>query len=200
MEKFWGVAAGVVSVAGYVPYIRDILLKTSQPQRASWLIWSFQYSVLFWAQAAKGGAESLWLIGLQLAGVLAVSILSVRFGTGEFTRRTWLLLAAVSAGLVLWYFTSDAAIALLISIGIETIGTLLTVIKTYRDPANESLSMWICSSVAGFIGIFAISPGADPILYLYPASLVLIDSSVVVASWLGRQQNKAVVSGEELAE
>ena len=53
-------------------------------------------------------------------------------GVGRFLNRTdYLILAAAGVGLLLWYFTENAAYALAITISISLLGGSVTVTKAY---------------------------------------------------------------------
>ncbi len=188
MEKFFGIAAGIVGIIGYAPYIRDILAGQTKPERASWLIWSLEYGALFFAQLAKGATDSLWLVGLQMLGMTAVFILSVRYGAGGFSKGKIALLLCVCAALVSWYLASDPTIALFILIAIEASGVVLTVKKVYKDPGSETLVMWALIGTAGLLGIPSVGAGSAAILYLYPVALIFMNYAVVIASWMGTRK------------
>ncbi|HKU18198.1 MAG TPA: hypothetical protein VJP80_02895 [Candidatus Saccharimonadales bacterium] len=183
-----GLGAGVVGAIGYIPYIRDTLRHKTRPDRASWLIWTAEYAVLFSAQAAKGATNSLWLPGLQLAGVVIVAALSIKHGEGRFTARSCLLLGLVALGLLAWYCTSNALLALLISLAVETSGLVLTMIKTYKDPASETMSMWVLAGIGGVLGIVAVGSTANYALYIYPIFLATMCFGVVGVAWLGTRR------------
>lgn len=198
MVETLGLIAGGIGIIAYAPYVRDILARRTRPERASWLIWSLEYSVLFAAQIAQGATHSLWLIGLQLLGVLVICGLSVVYGAGRFSRRDIALLMCAGVSLCAWYFTNNAALATVLLISVEIIAVLPTVIKTYRDPASETLSTWALIGVAGLLTLPVVA-GGSPMLYMYPASLVLINFGVVAAILYGRrQQAPRMLATEEL--
>lgn len=187
MREYVGLAAGLVGVVGYIPYVRDIVRGAARPDRASWFIWSLQYTLLFFTQLAGHAANTLWLPGLQLAGVLVVAALSIRYGMGVFDRRTWLLLAGVLVALGLWYVTKNATVALCTSLAIEAVGVALTAYKAYKDPASETLTMWSCVVLGSLLDTVAIARGASAALYIYPIALAAMNASVVIAQLLGRR-------------
>ncbi len=189
---FLGLLAGIVGIAGYIPYVRDILRNSTRPDRASWLIWLLEYTALFIAQFNVGAKESLWLIGLQLLGVFCIWVLSFRYGVGAFDRRSKLLLLAVGTVLLIWYLSHSAATAILLLLAVEMTGVALTSRKVYKQPGSETLAMWILVSVAGAIGIAAVGPDADAILYVYPAALVMMGLGVVLASHIGARRHAAL--------
>jgi hypothetical protein len=199
MAELFGLLSGVIGVAGYIPYTRDILRLTTKPDRVSWLIWSLEYTVLFLAQFAKGATNSLWLVGLQLLGVLLVSTLSLRYGVGGLDRRKIVLLACVALALILWYVTKNASVALCISLVVEASGVVLTAIKVYKQPDSETLAMWWLVGIAGVLGVPAVGRTTASILFVYPISLVVMSSCVVSAAWLGaRRANAGLLHDEEL--
>ena len=106
----------------FVPYIKDIFKNTTKPERASWLIWAILGLVIFFAQLAKGASNSLWFTGAQVLGDLTVFILAIKYGVGGLIKRDIIALFAAGLGLVLWYLTSEAAVALFIAIAIDATG------------------------------------------------------------------------------
>lgn len=190
MPELFGLLAGIVGIVGYLPYIRDILRHKTKPDRASWLIWTLEYGVLFFAQLNKGATGSLWLVGLQTLGVVAVFALSFHFGMGKIDRRSAVLLACICLALGAWYVTNDATVALLIALAVEASGVLLTTLKVYRHPGSETLTMWILVCIAGALGIPAIAAGSSAILYVYPLSLIVMSGCVIGAALLGTRKAK----------
>lgn len=184
-----GLAAGIIGVAGYVPYVRDILKGAAKPEQASWLIWALEYAVLFVAQMAAGATSSLWLIGLQLLGVVVIYCLSLRYGCGGFGLGKRLLLGCVFVAMAIWYMADNATLAIVLLLAVEASGVVLTAIKAYRQPGSETLTIWVMIGCGGLLTLTAIGYGKDPVLYLYPASLVLVNLCVVGAVILGAKRN-----------
>lgn len=183
-----GIVAGIVGVVGYIPYIWDIIRRKTKPDRASWLIWLIEYIALFVAQVRVGADNSLWLIGLQLIGVAAIALLSIRFGIGTLDRKSALLLAGVCATLVLWHFSDSATLAILLLLFVESIGVFLTARKVYRHPGSETISFWILISVAGALGVCAVGLHGAAILYAYPVALIGMGITVITASYWGARR------------
>lgn len=188
LSELFGIASGIVGLIGYAPYVRDIWKGSTQPDRVAWLIWTFEYAALFFAQASAGAQGSLWLIGLQLIGVVIIFGLSLKFGIGKFTIYTSILLVAILGSLVLWHTTKNAALAICLLLAVEASGVVLTAIKTYKKPRSETLSLWCLIALAGLLGIPAVGGNAAAILYLYPISLVIMSLSVIGASYMGARK------------
>ncbi len=187
MLQTFGIIAGILSLATNIPYLRDIFRRKTKPERATWFIWSVLNTTAFFSQLAEGASHSLWLNGVQAAGVIIIFLLSIKLGVGGFSRWDVSALIASGFGLVLWYFTNNAAIALFITIIIGAIGALLTIHKAYVYPDSETMSAWL---LAGTAGIFAaISVGTlDYVLLIFPMYIIISNYLVAAAMILGRRK------------
>ncbi len=197
-----GIASAILSTLAFIPYMRDTIGGTTQPQRASWLIWAVLGSIAFCSQVYEGATISLWFAGVQVASTMIILVLSVRCGSGRFLGRSdYYILAMAAAGLVLWYFTDSAVYALGISIGISLLGGVATVVKAYQDPDSETLSTWLIALAASCCAVFSVGK-LDWILMAYPLYLFTLYGSFVAAIVLGRLRTTAggvVASGVALA-
>lgn len=167
MLEFLGVLSGIFSASGYIPYIRDILARKTKPERASWLIWTVLTVIAFFTQFAKGASYSLWLPALETCGLTIVLFLSIQFGVGGLQKR-------------------DLA-ALYITIGIDAIGTILTVQKAYEKPETETLSTWLLVASAGILGMLAVGQW-NTILLSYPFYIFLANGATASAMLLGEKR------------
>lgn len=182
----FGVASGVLSTVAYIPYILDTIAKRTHPQRASWLIWSVLGSIAFISQIYEGATSSLWFAGVQVTGTIIVFLLSIKRGNGRFlSKNDYAILAAAGVGLVLWYFTENAAYALAITISISLLGGLATAVKAFHDPDSETLSTWIISFIASGCAMLSVGK-VDFVLLAYPVYLFTLYLSFIVAIALGR--------------
>lgn len=189
MLAIFGFISAVLSILMVVPYIRDIFLLKTKPERASWLIWTVLGFIAFFSQLAKGATDSLWLTGGQTLAVLIIVLLSIKYGMGGLTNRDIKALIAAAIGLIIWYITKEAAWALLIVVVIDSVGTLLTAIKSYEYPESETFSTWIMSGTSGIFGALAVG-AIHPILLAYPLYIVIANYTIVITMLLGKRKAK----------
>ena len=195
---YLGIAAGVLSTYAYIPYISDTIQRRTQPQRASWLIWSVLGSIAFASQVYEGATASLWFAGVQITGTITVFVLSIWVGKGCFlSKADKLILLTASLGLVLWYFTETAAYTLGITISISLLGGLATVAKAYKDPDSETLSTWVVSLIASACAVLSVGK-MDLIILAYPLYLFTLYFAFVVAILAGRMRSGYVSSSDDL--
>jgi len=189
MKETLGYISGILAILSAVPYIRNIFLLKTKPQRASWLIWSVLPSIAFFAQLSKGGTWSLLLTAGDLMTVLVIFILSIKYGVGGKTKLDIWALVGAGVGLLLWYITKEALAALLITIFVDFLGGMLTIIKTYKDPESETLITWMITGLAGFFGALSVWENNFSLL-VFPIWICLINFSVAITILLGRRKLK----------
>ncbi|HSX33361.1 MAG TPA: hypothetical protein VLF91_03435 [Candidatus Saccharimonadales bacterium] len=182
-----GIVSGVLAALAYLPYLRDILRGDAKPERASWFIWVVLAGIAFFTQMASGATSSLWFTGLDSAGALVVFVLALKYGSGGLTRRDQLGLLAAGVGLLLWYLTRHATIALFMTIIVDASGTVLTVLKTYEHPKTETYTMWLVVTIAGALAMFSVGSWNLSLL-AYPFYIFLANLAVVLAKFVGSRK------------
>jgi len=188
MLEVLGIVSGIIGFVCVFPYIQNILLKKTKPERASWFIWSVLGGIAFFSQLAKGATNSLWMTGIDTLGVLVTFILAIKFGSGGLNSRDIKALVVAFLGLVIWFFTKEAAYALFIVIVVDASGAILTILKAYEDPGSETMSTWILSGLSGLIAAFAVGQ-INWILLSYPLYICIANWSVAGAMLLGKQKS-----------
>lgn len=188
MQALFGSLTALLLIIGSVPYIIDILRGRTEPERATWLIWLVLSAIAFFSQSALGAGWSLVLPAADIVVLLGIFCLSLRYGAGGLVRRDTISLLLAGLGLLVWYFTQQPLLALLIIIAIDGLGAYLTVVKTYKLPGTETLSSWIIFTLSGLSGALAVGAWS-PYLLLYPAYIMAANGAVVAAILLGRRHS-----------
>jgi hypothetical protein len=186
MNEILGYASGVLVALSAVPYIRDILRRKTTPQRTTWLIWSILLAIAFFAQLAKGGTWSLLLTFADFSTVLIIYILSFKYGVGGRTKFDIWALVGAGIGLVMWYFTNEALTALLITIFIDFIGGLLTLVKAYKEPYSETFIAYMICASGAFLGVLSVGEWNFSLL-VFPAWICLFNFSIGMATVFGKR-------------
>ncbi|HTT54968.1 MAG TPA: hypothetical protein VMH35_26565 [Streptosporangiaceae bacterium] len=185
----WGLLAGLVGLAGYIPYLRDAWRRTSRPDPAAWLIWTVEYSVLLVAQAAQHPPwAALCLAALQLAGTAAVLAVLAARGDWRWGFGRGVLLGGAVAVLAVWPFTHAPGAAMCLVLVVEGAGMLLVILGGYRRPGSETPLTWKAFTVAGLLDLRALGGHAPRLLYAYPAFFVVMGTAVLIAITLGTRR------------
>ncbi|MEM7242968.1 MAG: hypothetical protein AAF429_12350 [Pseudomonadota bacterium] len=184
--EFLALTSVILTLVGYAPYIIDTITGRTSPQRASWLIWSVLGAIAVASLIYEEAGASLWFAVAQVGGTILIYILSFVFGSGTHLRKSdYRVLAAAAFGLVLWYFTEQAAYALAITITISLLGGMMTIKKAFLDPESETLSTWAIFLGASVLALASVDQ-AELIYYAYPAYLFTLYLGIVLAIFAGK--------------
>jgi hypothetical protein len=164
----FGSLAGLLGVANIVPYVRDVLRRTTRPHRGTWLIWSTLALLALGSQLADGARWSAVLVGTEAVCTSLVLVLSIRRGEGGLARGDLAALAIAGAGVVGWAVSSTPVIATAFVVAASGLGVALMLPKTWRDPFSETLSTYVLGAGAGVAGALAVG-GLHVSLLLFPA-------------------------------
>lgn len=187
MFLFFGVLSGVLSFIGYPPYIRDMLKGETRPERASWFLWIVLGLIAFSTQYVEGATYSLVLPFAHVVIMTIVFLLSFRYGIGGFSKRDRIGLLVAGIGLILWFITDKASIALFSSILIGAIGGVLTSVKSFYNPDTESLFLWVVSALSGLCALLSLEQ-ASGILLAYPIYFLINNATIACAILAGRKR------------
>jgi len=150
------IVAGLLSVTGLVPYIRDIFRHKTKPERAMWWIYAGLFTLLFAAQWSAGAKWLLIISGTYVLSAVLIAILSLKYGNGRFHKRDGISILVALLGLVLWLVTDEPLLTILTVIVIDFAGFWLTLVKTWHAPHSETLISWQLSCVSAAISLLSI--------------------------------------------
>lgn len=167
-----GVIAGCISVLAFIPYISSILKGKTRPNRVTWWIWSALGILLFFSYRSAGATDTLWVAINYIISPLLIAFLSIRFGEGRMSRLDSVCVAGAAIATLLWFASGSPRFALLCYIGIDFLGLLPTIKKTWEHPSQEENLSWFLMVIANTVNIFA-SNNYDFYILLYPVYMVL---------------------------
>lgn len=173
-----GIVAGVLALAGYIPYIYSIFKGQTRPNQASWIIWTVVGGLLAVSYFAEGDANAIWLPIGYFVGPLLVAILSLRYGYMEWSKLDKACLVAAMISIIPWLLVKDATITLLMNVLIDSTGAIPTIVKTYKEPETEDFTAWLIFFAANTIQLFAIN--SWNLSVIYPVYLFLLAGSIVL--------------------
>ncbi len=183
-----GIIAGILALAGYIPYIYSIFTGNTRPNRATWFIWTIVGGLLAFSYIAEGDQHSIWLPLGYFVGPLMVAILSLRYGYAEWTRLDTICIVAAIISIIPWVLSDNATITLIINLLIDMTGAIPTLVKTYREPETEDLSGWLVFFIANTLQLFAISMWN--LAALYPIYLFFLAGAMVAFICKGKFTKK----------
>jgi hypothetical protein len=176
LKHILSVLAGVLFVAAYVPYIRAILRKGTQPAKASWLIWASLDTVTCAGMLAKHTLNGQ-IIG-AVCGSWAVAVLALRFGKSGWTTLDKLCLGGAVLGIVLWQAFNNPVLGIVTSLSVMFLGSFPTFASAWKDPSKEDRTAWtifFLSCVAAMLAIPAatLADAAQPSTFFLAVAIMV---------------------------
>jgi hypothetical protein len=179
LQELLGQLAGVISLLGFLPYIAEIVRGKTRPNRVTWWIWTAVGAVLCVSYYASGARHTVWVPVSYVLGPLVTALLSLKYGEGGADRFDRACLGASLLSLVAWWLARSPLMVLLVNIGIDALGALPTLRKTYYAPAEESLRSWSIFLLADVVNLCALGSWSVATA-LYPLYLCALAAVLVL--------------------
>jgi len=188
-----GFISGLFLIAGYIPYIYEVIKKTTVPNRASWFIWSLSTVIILFSVNATGTHEAIWVPIADAVGCFVIFIFSIFVGVGGWSTSDKISLVLAAASLVVLGMTGDAFVALLMNLIIYISGYIPTIKKSWSDPKSESFGAWSLFFIGVILNIITVAIGTDSgsQIWLYPIVLVATVGTLYGVLLKGKFSTKA---------
>ena len=184
-----GIAAGILALAAFIPYVISILKNQARPSRATWLIWAIQDALSLASYYFSGAKETVWVpIGFVI-GATTIAGLSLKYGTRGWSKLDIICLIMAGISILVWFIQNDPVIVLLITLLIGAIGAIPTLQKAWIDPASENKPTWILFVVSALFNLLAVEEWKFAI-FIYPIMIALIDGSIAAVIFWPRNKSK----------
>lgn len=174
-----GLAASVLSIICFLPYLVDIFRKRTQPHAYSWLIWTILQGIGVATGLQDGAGYGILGIAIGAFFCFTIFLLSLFYGTKNITRFDTLCLIAAICALLFYILQRDPLLSVIIITLIDFLSFLPTMRKTWEEPTTETPSTYALSALAVFLGILALQ-NYTVTTVLYLASLVVTNSALVL--------------------
>lgn len=137
----------VLTIIGYIPYIRDIFRGKTKPHLYSWLVWGIFGFVVWNVQVANGWGPGSWMTLLLWIVCSFIAIISLKYGTKNITRADNMFLGWAMIALLSWIFVENVTISLILICTIDVLGFLPTIRKCWRYPNEETLFLYMTAAI-----------------------------------------------------
>lgn len=192
IPRLLGIISGVFLIAGYVPYIFEVVKKNTVPNRASWFIWSLSTAIILFGVKETGTHEAIWVPIADAVGCFVIFIMSIRLGVGGWSKTDKISLIISALSLVILFITKNAFSALIMNLLIYVSGYIPTIKKVLHDPKSESRFAWTLFFIGVVLNFVTVIVGSDTglVVWLYPT--VLISTVGTLFFFLVRPINRVI--------
>lgn len=155
---FFGIAAGVFSIAAFVPYIREIIQGRTRPSGPSWWTWAFVTSIMTASSWFAGAPWQVLVLPLWLSfSQFAVALLSLKHGHNIWDIWNKISIAGACASVGLWLITGNPLVALTVSIVADILASIPNFRHIWDNPEEESRLGWALGFGSAVLEIFAVN-------------------------------------------
>lgn len=186
IKLIFAIISAVIQATGYLFYFRDIVTKKSNPHAYSWLIWAItQTTAALGVFYGNGGWGGTYLV-LNTLFVAAIFFLSLKFGTKNITRSDTVVLITALMAIFVWWQLHQPVISILMVTGIDTLGSVPSIRKSFVEPWSETLIFWLLVTIAGILGVLAIKEYNFMSTFYIVISVVAPDSAILLICFIRR--------------
>jgi hypothetical protein len=181
-----GVAAILLTFAGYIPYVRDVMRKRTHPHAYSWFMWATTSLIIFGLQL-KGGAGTGAFV--TLAAVIVTYLifgLALKYGKSDITKIDTLFLVLAIIAASLWLLAKQPTLSVILLTVAETLAFIPTIRKSWNKPYGETLSSYGLNALRFSLALLALKH-YNLLTTLYPAAWALSNGSFWVLLLARRQ-------------
>lgn len=178
IKLLFGIISSIVAIVCFVPYLRDIFKKQTQPHAYSWLVWTILQTVGVAAQLKDGAGYGAWALAIGAVFCFTIFILSFKYGTRNITKFDGICLFASLIAIAIYFTLENPLWAIIVVAIVDFVGFLPTFRKGWEEPTTETPSTFALSALANFLSLLALQNYSTTTV-LYIASLFITNSSFV---------------------
>ncbi len=150
-----GVIAGILCIAGAIPYTKAVITNPDvRPAKSSWIIWFAVDAITFL------GMYSAKTLNWQMCGIMCsvtmITTLALIKGKGGWTQLEKVCIFGAEVGIFLWLLPINPVIAILVAAGVNLIGAIPTVISIWEKPQRENKLAWTLGWLSCVCAVIAI--------------------------------------------
>lgn len=158
LPSYFAIIAAGISSLGSIFYLYQTIKGNAQPNRVTWILWAIFPVIVFFAQNSQNTGV-MTIITLS-SGVFPILIVTASFFNKKAYWKTkpfdYACLVLAIIGMILWYVSKDANVAIIFAILADGLAAAPTIKKAYLHPNSESWQAYSLSTLGFFVGILAI--------------------------------------------
>ncbi|MBP9715334.1 MAG: hypothetical protein KBD52_02500 [Candidatus Pacebacteria bacterium] len=192
MDKFLILIAVILEVFAYSLYFRDTIKNKIKPHPMSWFVWFLLGGVGFFIQVKAGaGLASIVTAISSLACLIILSygvIKSFKQGLSyiKYSKSEWISFIFALLIFIFYLTTKNGLVSIILVALVDTLGFVPTFIKTWRNPHEEQIFLYIISLTKYTLVLLTLVVFSMETAF-YPAVLVFTNLSFVLFAFFRRK-------------
>ena len=181
--------AALISAAGSVPYILAVIRGTVRPRLVSWGVWAVLAGVMTVSALIEGAMASAVMTTITFIACAMVTVLGWQRRTGGINRGDVICLVGAILGLASLALFKNPLVALAVSVAVDIIAFIPTLMHAWTSPYEESLTCFALSALGGTLAVLAVLMGEISVAaLLYPVYSMAFNTVAVLLLLSGRSK------------
>lgn len=143
-------------IASVFPYLIGVFKGKLKPRITSWFIWCLLTGIASAAAFSEHQYPTAFLLLSSFLGTLLIVIFGWKHGDRKIDRLDIVCLIGALVGIILWAVFNSPAIAVLVTITIDLVGGIPTLVHSWKKPGEESWATFLLSFLGAAFTLFVI--------------------------------------------
>ncbi len=179
----------IFSFVGVLPYFINIFKGKTKPHAFSWLTWGIAGGIVFFAQIFKHAGSGAYVTGLGSLVCFIIFFIALKKGQRQFSTFDWTSLLVSLLAIILWIFTNDPTLSVILVTLNDMVGFFPSIRKGYYLPFEETATTYGFASIKWIFAIIGLQTYSVA-TWLYPASLIFTNGAFTIMLLVRRKQLK----------
>ena len=180
----------LISAAGSIPYILAVIRGTARPRLVSWGVWAVLAGVMTVSAFIEGAMASAAMTAITFIACATVTILGWQRRTGGINRVDIVCLVGAVLGIASLAIFKSPLIALAVSVAVDIIAFIPTLVHAWTSPNEESLTCFALSALGGTLAVLAVLAGEISVVaLLYPVYSMVFNGLAALLIVSGRSKS-----------
>ena len=157
MKQAFLFISGILTVLYVVPYIRDILRRTTKPNIVTWITWTILTAIATAAEFTAGEYRTAIYTAISTLSTLSIVIFGLRYGYARYSRFDIICQVGALSGIIIWQLFNSPTLGLIATVMIDFIGALPTYRHSWYQPQEETWQTYALSAAGAAFAILALT-------------------------------------------
>lgn len=192
-------AGALISAGASVPYILAVARGTVRPRLVSWGVWAVLAGVMTVSAFIEGAVASAVMTTITFTACTTIVMLGWQRRSGKVSRLDMVCLAGAVLGIASLAIFKNPLIALAVSVAVDIIAFIPTLVHAWVSSYEESLTCFALSSLGGTLAVLAVLGGEiSAAALLYPIYSMVFNGLAALLIASGR--SKSLLSNQYYGE
>ncbi len=161
--------AVVLTIVGYIPYLRDTLIRKTTPHVYTWFIWGTVTAIAYALQVSGGAGVGSWVTLVVAIIAFLIFVFGLRNGNTDITHSDTVFFVLSLIAIFLWLVAKQPVLSVILVSTIDILGFIPTIRKSWNKPRSETLFTYELNALRHGLSLFALQQYSI-VTWLYPAS------------------------------